>query len=130
MLASTITAIVRFCAKFPWPIIVLALVATAGSTAYSVRHFAINTDINKLISPELDWRKREAAFEKAFPGHFGSTLAVVEAPTAEYAALASAELTKRLAAQPKLFRAVEDMSGSDFFAHNDCCFDPRTTSNA
>ncbi len=124
MLASTITEIVKFCAKFPWPIIVLALLATAGSTAYSVQHFAINTDINKLISPELDWRKREAEFEKAFPGHFGSTLAVVDAPTAEYASLASAELTKRLAAQPNLFRSVEDMSGSDFFAHNALLFRP------
>ena len=91
MLAKAVTLIVRFCTRFPWVIIVLAVVATAASVTYSVRHFAINTDINKLISPDLDWRKREAEFEKAFPGHFGSTLVVVEAPTAEYASLASAD---------------------------------------
>ena len=122
MLAKVVTLIVRFCTGFPWVIIALAVVATAGSVTYSVRHFAINTDINKLISPDLDWRKREAEFEKAFPGHFGSTLVVVEAPTAEYASLASAELTKRLDAQPELFRSVEDMSGSEFFAHNGLLF--------
>ncbi|MGH9806333.1 MAG: MMPL family transporter, partial [Terriglobia bacterium] len=102
----------------------MAIVATVGSTAYSVRHFAINTDINKLISPELDWRKREADFEKAFPGHFGSTLVVVEAPTAEYASLASVELAKRLTAQPNLFRSVENMSGDEFFARNALLFQP------
>src|SRR5665213_2064686 len=124
MLASTVTAIVRFCTRFPWLIIVLAGAVAAGSVNYSVRHFAINTDINKLISPDLDWRKREAEFEKAFPGHFGSTLVVVEAPTAEYASLAAVDLAKKLAEQPKLFRSVEDMSGSEFFARNGLLFQP------
>ncbi len=122
MLASTVTAVVRFCTRFPLLIIVLAGVAAAGSVVYSVRHFAINTDINKLISPDLDWRKREAEFEKEFPGHFGSTLVVVDAPTAEYASLAAADLSKRLAEQPKLFRSVENMSGNEFFARNGLLF--------
>src|SRR5215510_806745 len=108
MLASIVTGIVNFCTRFPWPIIVLALIAAAGSTVYSIRHFAINTDINKLISPELDWRKREAEFEKAFPGHFGSTLVVVDAPTAEYASRA-ADLATQLKAKPELFRSVDDI---------------------
>jgi hopanoid biosynthesis associated RND transporter like protein HpnN len=124
MLASTVTAIVRFCTRFPWPIIILALCATGGSAVYSVRHFAINTDINKLISPDLDWRRREAGFERAFPGHFGSTLVVVDAPTSEYASRAGAELTERLAAQPKLFHSVENMSGNAFFARNGLLFRP------
>jgi hypothetical protein len=66
MLASSVTTIVRFCTRFPWPIIVLALMAASGSTGYSIRHFAINTDINKLISPDLDWRKRKVEPGGAF----------------------------------------------------------------
>jgi hypothetical protein len=57
MLASAVAAIVRFCTRFPWPIIVLGLAAAAASAAYSAAHFAINTDYNKLISPTLDWRR-------------------------------------------------------------------------
>jgi hopanoid biosynthesis associated RND transporter like protein HpnN len=91
---------------------------------YSARHFAITTDINKLISPDLDWRKREAEFEKTFPGHFDSTLVVVDAPKAEYASRAAAELVKRLTEQPKLFRSVEHMGGNEFFAHNGLLFQP------
>jgi len=124
MLASAVTTIVRFCTRFPWSIIVLALCGAAACAVYTVSHFAITTDIDKLISPNLDWRQREAGFERAFPGHFHSTLVVVDAPTAEDVARASAELTRRLASQPKFFKSVEDMAGSEFFRRNSLLFQP------
>jgi len=124
MLASTVSLIVRFCTKFPWFIIILGVCGAAASAAYAARHFAINTDINKLISPDLDWRKRELEFERQFPGHFGSTLVVVDAPTAELASQASAALARRLAAQPGIFRFVEDMAGGEFFSRNGLLFRP------
>ncbi len=103
MLATTVTAVVRFCTGFPWLIIVLGLFGAAGSGTYVATHFAITTDINKLISPDLDWRKREQEFEKQFPGHFGSTLVVVDAPTSELSGRAAAELTRRLTSQHDVF---------------------------
>ncbi|HUL87914.1 MAG TPA: MMPL family transporter [Pseudolabrys sp.] len=124
MLRSVVTGIVGYCTRFPWPIIALAMIAAAGSVGYSARHFAINTDINKLISRELDWRQREAEFEKAFPGHFGSTLVVIDAPTVEYAARAAAELSARLKANPQLFPTVDDIGGSEFFARNGLLYRP------
>jgi uncharacterized protein len=124
MLASGVTAIVRGCARVPWLIIVLGVAAAAVSAVYSARHFAINTDINKLISPELGWRQRELEFEKLFPGHFGSTLVVVDAPTAEFATQASADLTRRLSAQPALFNSAEDMAGNAFFTRDGLLFRP------
>ena len=124
MLATVVTGIVRFCTRFPWPIIVLALLVAFGSAIYAARHFAINTDVNKLISPELDWRKREAEFEKAFRGHYGSTLVVVDAPTAEYASRAAADLAAQLKAKPQLFRSVDDIGGSEFFARNGLLYRP------
>jgi hypothetical protein len=124
MLKLLVTRIVRFCTQFPWPIIALAVIGAGGATAYSARHFAINTDINKLISPNLDWRKREADFEKAFPGHFGSTLVVVDAATAENASRASAELVAQLKSRPQLFRSVNDIEGSEFFARNGLLYRP------
>jgi hopanoid biosynthesis associated RND transporter like protein HpnN len=124
MLKAIVTSVVGNCTRFPWPIIVLALVGAASAAVYSARHFAINTDVNKLISRELDWRQREAEFEKAFPGHFGSTLVVIEAPTAEYASRAAAELGTKLKAQPQLFHSVNDIGGSDFFARNGLLYRP------
>src|SRR5689334_21609551 len=122
MLTSVATAIVRFCTRFPWPIIVLGLIAAGGASVYAVRHFAINTDINKLISDDLDWRQREAEFEKAFPSHYGSTLIVVDAPLVEYTSRAGSELANRLREGTELFRSVEDTGGSEFFARNGLLF--------
>ena len=122
MLAASVTALVRFCTRFPWIIIILGLGAATGAATYAAKHFAITTDINKLISPNLDWRQREAAFAEAFPGHFGSTLIVLDAPSAELASQASAALTERLKARPQLFRSVEDTAASEFFAHNGLLF--------
>ena len=124
MLATAVTGIVRFCTRFPWPIIVLALLGAFGSAVYAARHFAINTDVNKLISPELDWRKREAEFEKTFPGHYGSTLVVVDGPTVEFASRAAADLAAQLKAKPQLFRSVDDIGGSEFFARNGLLYRP------
>jgi hypothetical protein len=81
MLGFWVTSVVRFCTRFPWPIIALGVLVGIVGAVHAVRHYAITTDINQLISSDLDWRKREAEFEKAFPGHFGSTLVVVDAPT-------------------------------------------------
>ena len=55
----------------------------------------INTDINKLISPDLDWRKRDNQFEQAFDRE-KLILAVVEAPTPELASAASKALSAKL----------------------------------
>jgi hopanoid biosynthesis associated RND transporter like protein HpnN len=94
------------------------------SATYAARHFAIDTNVNKLISPNLDWRKRETAFEKAFPGHYGSTLIVIDAPTPELVGLAGAGLMQGLAKDTQTFHSVEDMSASPFFARNGLLFQP------
>lgn len=124
MLSSAVSGIVRFCTRFPWPIVVLCLCAAVASVVYLATHFAINTDINKLISPNLDWRQREAKFEQDFTGHFHSTLIVINAPTPELVSASAKLLTRRLQAQPKYFRIVNDLGGSPFFARNALLFLP------
>jgi hypothetical protein len=124
MLVSTVGGIVKLCTRLPWLVIALGICAAVASGLYSVKHFAINTDINKLISPSLDWRQRELGFEKEFPGHFRSTLIVVDAPTPELASAASAVLAKKLTDRTELFHSVEDLSGSEFFARNGLLFQP------
>ena len=47
---------------------------------------------------------------------------VVDAPTAELASIASAELARQLATRKDLFRSVEDMSSDDFFRRNGLLF--------
>ena len=99
----------------------MALTAAAG--VYSVRNFGINTDINKLISPDLDWRQRDIAFEKAFDQE-RLIIAVVEAPTAEFASAASAALEKKLSENRTDFESVKRLGAGPFFEKNGLLFLP------
>ncbi|MBB5050643.1 hypothetical protein HNQ36_000591 [Afipia massiliensis] len=98
------------------------MAAVAG--VYSHRNFAINTDVATLISPNLDWRKREIDFEKAFPGRNDSILAVVEAPTPELSRQAAAALEKKLLPQTDRFIWIRRPGGGPFFDNNGLLFLP------
>src|SRR6185436_18456160 len=83
---------------------------------------SINTDINKLISPDLDWRKRDNQFEQAFDRE-KLILAVVEAPTPELASAASTALAAKLAGDTH-FEAVQPLGSGEFFEKNGLLFLP------
>ena len=125
MLRAAIVSTVTRCTRHAWAVLAVAALAAAASGVYAVRHFAINTDINTLISPDLPWRQREIAFEKAFPQHLQSILVVVEAPTPELDEPGDRELVERLSCQQ---RAVQDRRATGragrSSARTDCCFCP------
>ena len=93
------------------------------SSIYAARHFAINTDINTLISSDLDWRKRDIQFEQAFDRE-KLILAVVEAPTPELAGSAANALAEKLKGDTKNFEAVQPLGSGEFFARNGLLFLP------
>jgi hopanoid biosynthesis associated RND transporter like protein HpnN len=124
MLKAKIAQVVNICTAYPWVVIALAALITIVSGVYSARNFAINTDINKLISPELSWRQRELVFLQAFPQRSETILAVVDAPTSELAAQAAAALVQKISGQTDLFKSVRDPAGGPFFARNALLFSP------
>ncbi len=124
MLKAQIAKVVNICTAYPWVVIAIALLISGISGVYSARNFAINTDINKLISPELSWRQRELAFLEAFPQRTETILAVVDAPTAELAGQATAALIEKISPQTELFKGVRDPAGGPFFARNGLLFLP------
>jgi hopanoid biosynthesis associated RND transporter like protein HpnN len=123
---KTITAFVvraiDFCVHHAWPVIGLALVLTVASSWYAATHFSMTTDINKLISTDIPWRKRELLFEKAFP-QYELIVAVIEAPTPELVAEASDSLTARLSQRKDLFRSIQQPQGGAFFEQNGFLFE-------
>src|SRR6185503_2954783 len=124
MLKSVIVAIVTRCTRHAWAVIVVAALLTLASGIYAAKHFAINTDINTLISQDLPWRQRELAFEKAFPQHLRSILIVVDAPTPELATEAASALVNRLESNKELFQSVAQPGGGEFFRKNGLLFLP------
>ncbi len=124
MLKTAIVKIVDVCARYRWLVIVASLIISAVSGLYAVEHFAINTDINKLISPDLSWRKRDLAFDAAFPERYELILAVIDAPTPELTAEASRALAKELENFPTLIKSVSQPGGGEFFERNALLFLP------
>src|SRR5919112_4340812 len=124
MLRTAIVATVTRCTQHAWLVIAFATLAALVSGVYAVRHFAINTDINTLISAELPWRQRELAFEKAFPQHLRSILIVVEAPTPELTSQATTALADRLTANKTDFKSIAQPGGGEFFRRNGLLFLP------
>jgi uncharacterized protein len=124
MLRHAIVWVVTRCTRHAWLTILIAALLGVASATYAARHFAINTDIDTLISPDLPWRQREIAFEKAFPQHLRSILVVVEAPTPELTTQATAALFERLQTQKELFEGISQPGGGEFFRRNGLLFLP------
>lgn len=100
----------------------LSLAAAAGTFFFTA--FEIDTDVNNLISRDLPWRKRELAYQAAFPQGRDAILIVVDAPTPEQAGAASHVLAAALAEQPALLRSVQEEGGGEFFTRNRFMFPP------
>ena len=124
MLSSKIVSIVNICTRHPWMVIALAAILTLLTGIYSAKNFSINTDINRLISRDLDWRQRELAVDQAFPHRKETILAVVEAPTSELATAAGAALVEKLKGQTKLFNGVRHLNEGEFLVRHGLLFLP------
>lgn len=116
MLASAVASIVRFSTRFPWPVLVLAVVLTLASAFYAATHFAINTDAESLLPRNLPWRQSEINYKATFPQR--QMLAVVEAPTPELTQIATVLLTSELEKHPTHIKSVRMPQGGPFFARN------------
>jgi hopanoid biosynthesis associated RND transporter like protein HpnN len=101
----------------------VGLVLAGAAGVYTAHHFAINTDINKLISSNLDWRQRDQQFEKAFDRDH-TILAVVEAPTPELTSSAAAALEQKLKGDTGNFSSVQALGSGEFFEKNGLLFLP------
>src|SRR6516225_7564566 len=124
MLQQAIVATVDFCTRHAVQIIGVAVVLGLAAAVHAAGHFAIDADVNKLISKELPWRQREVAFEKSFPPKEETILAVIDAPTSELATQATAAVIQKLSDQKDHFRSILEAGGGPFFQKNGLLFLP------
>ena len=119
---AAITRAVNISSRYSWPVIVGFLLVTIVSTGYLVRHFAITTDSNKLLSSSLPWRQQEIILDRAFPQRIDQIIAVVDATTPEAAGEAADALVKDLSSRSDVIRTVTQPDGGEFFARNGVLF--------
>jgi len=125
MMSDALAAVVRTCVSHATKVIAAAILLTCVAALYLVRDFSIDTDSARLISSETAWRKRDAAFDAAFPQGQDQIVVVVDASTPELAESAAASLADRLSRETKLFRTVRRPDGGPFFDQNGLLFLPR-----
>jgi hopanoid biosynthesis associated RND transporter like protein HpnN len=123
VLTSIVVSIVRACTRFALGTVLFALILAIAAGFYTARHFKINTDINTLISQNLDWRQRDIKFEEGFDRE-RTILAVVDAPTPELTGAARAALEQKLSGDTQHFESVQALGGGEFFEKNGLLFLP------
>jgi hypothetical protein len=124
MLTKLICKMIDTSMRYAYVVIAAFVLLVLASTVYVGRHFAISSDVSRLIDPNAPWARRDAQVAAAFPQRGDTTLIVVRAPIPEFAAQAAAELAARLQQQPALFRLVNAGASSDFFTRNGLLFLP------
>ena len=120
MINSMLVRIVDLSARYRWSVIVAGAVLMIATGVFAVSRFSINTDVESLISRKLPWHQRQLELSAAFPQKDIS--AVVKAPTAENAEMATNELAQSLAKNPNLFPMVGQPESGDFFERNGLLF--------
>jgi hopanoid biosynthesis associated RND transporter like protein HpnN len=123
VLTSIVVSIVKACTRFASLTVLVALILAIAAGYYTARHFTINTDINTLISSNLDWRKRDNQFGQAFDRD-RTILAVVEAPTPELTGTAARALAEKLSGDKTNFESVAQLGSGEFFEKNGLLFLP------
>ncbi len=124
MLTSLIVRLVDWSVRRPLWVVALAFVLAVASGAYVSRHFAINTDVSKLIENEPQWAALGASIDRAFPQKDQTILAVVEAPAPELADAAADALAAALKT-PVYAREIGEVTqpgGGPLFERNGLLF--------
>ncbi len=115
MLESFIGRCVLACVRHPVRVLVAALSLTLASLAYTVEHFAIDTDISKLVRERPEVVQRNLDMDAAFPARDDLTLVIVSAPAIELANAAASELAQALRGDQGLFKSVSEAGSGPFF---------------
>ena len=128
-----IVRVVAFCAAHAWIVVTAVILLCVAMTRYVGAHFALTTDTNALLSPNLPWRVRQAEFNSVFPPESSDVVVVVDGQTPELGEAAAASLAAALSTQSKLFRSVQRPDGGPFWDHKGLLFasieDVRTTTS-
>jgi len=108
-------------------IVVLAALALAiASGFYAASRITVDTDLDKLIAPNLPWRKLAQEMDKAFPQKVDLLVIVIDGKTPDQAEDAAVALANKLRSEPTIFRDVRLPDLNMFFRHNGLLFLPTT----
>lgn len=119
---SPVARLVALCVSHPLIVLAAAILLCVVTTRYAVEHFALTTDTDVLLSHSIPWRKRQNAFDAAFPQNGSGLVVVIDGRTPELSEEAAARLAASLRVETGLFSSVELPDAGAFWAHNGLLF--------
>ncbi|HEX7970503.1 MAG TPA: hypothetical protein VF502_19950, partial [Stellaceae bacterium] len=119
---ALIASLVEMSRRHAAALTAVVLLLTVAGAYYASQNISIDTDINKLINPNLPWRQQERKLEKVFPQNVDLLAILVEAETPDQAEDATTALAAKLSADEALFRRVRRPDGGRFFKQNGLLF--------
>ncbi len=124
-LADAIVEVVEFSRRHAVWITTCLLALTVIGAVFAVQRLTIDTDVDRLMSPDLQWRQREAEMERAFPQNVDLLVVVVDGDTPDRVEDASAMLTRYLGNETKIFETVRRSAAGNFFQREGLLFLPK-----
>jgi hopanoid biosynthesis associated RND transporter like protein HpnN len=119
---SLIERIVAACCRHAVFVVFAALGLALIAGFYTARNFNIDTNSEKLVSANTDWRQREIKYDQLFPQQNNLILVVVDGATPERAEYGAAVLAARLSQHKDLLPNVRRPDGGEFFDRNGMLF--------
>ena len=107
-----------------WIVAGLLILSVLGAFV-AMQRIHIDTDIDKLMNPNMPWRLRDAEMERAFPQNVDLLVAVVDGDTPDRAEDASAALSRDLGAETPIFKNVRLAGDGEFFKREGFLFLPK-----
>lgn len=124
-LADAIGELVEFSRRHAVWIVTGLLALTVIGAVLAAQRLTIDTDINRVMSPDLQWRQRDAEMERAFPQNVDLLVVVVDGDTPDRAEDASAMLTRYLGSETDVFKTVRRAAAGEFFEREGLLFLPK-----
>jgi len=115
-----------FSRRRAWWVILTAVLVSAAALYYSVTHFAISTNMGKMLSQDLPFEQSQKQFDKAFPGLNKTLLVVVHSSSQTLAREDAGRLTDWLRRHGQGITLVNQPGGGQFFAREGLLYLPLT----
>jgi hopanoid biosynthesis associated RND transporter like protein HpnN len=112
---SLICRTVEFSRRRAGALAAVVLVLALGAALFVARRISIDSDTGKLVDPNLPWQQAAADMDRQFPQDKDLLVAVVDGKTPDQSSDAAAELARRLALRPDLYRYVRQPDANPYF---------------
>jgi len=108
--------------RFSWPLLAVVCLASAAALHFTANHLSINTSTVDMLSEDLPFRQNFKVLDEAFPLTHRTIILVVEAETADGAAVAAERLAQALRGRSDRFHSVFYPEAEPFFRRNGLLF--------